>query len=136
MQKLHEGKEDIDPFSDLTYGGMLAASKTNRINICSNGEIIQKISDNKEIYEFLMSLRTSEWSYIKEIPDSAKQTCSINFYQKGRRKYAGKLVEQWRQILYIDGEKYYIEGKTFSAISDREYKMCFRYWECDCLFYL
>lgn len=109
IQEDEEDEEDIDPFSDLTYGGMLAASKTNRINICSNGEIIQKISDNKEIYEFLMSLRTSEWSYIKEIPDSAKQTCSINFYQKGRRKDAGKLVEQWRQILYIDGEKYYID---------------------------
>lgn len=98
------------PFMDFTYEGMLDASKDNQIDICdSDDKLIQNITNNKEIYQFILSLHTSEWTYVDNIPDNASYTGSIIFYQRGRKNYKNKMMEQWRQVLFYDGRDYYID---------------------------
>lgn len=102
-------EDDIYPFMDFTYEGMLGASKDNRIEICEkDGEIIRNISNNEEIYSFISSLNTSHWTYVDYIPDNANQEGSFIFYQRGKKEYKNQMIEQWRQVLYFDGQNYYI----------------------------
>lgn len=101
---------DYYPFKDFTYEGMLDASVDNRIEICEkDGEIIRNISNNEEIYSFITSLYTSKWTYVDHIPDNADQEGTFIFYQRGRKEYKNQMMEQWRQVLYFDGQNYYID---------------------------
>ncbi len=102
--------DELDaPFSDLTYEGMLKASAENLIEIHKDGVVVESISENQEVYEFLLSLNTSDWTSGDSILDSAVEVCTIVRYQLGRREFAGQMVEQSRLILYYDGVDYYME---------------------------
>lgn len=96
-------------FSDLTYEGILAASAENLIEIQRDGAVIQSISDNQEVYDLLVSLNISAWSYVETIPDTAIELCTIVRYQSGRREFAGQMMEQSRFRLSRNGTDYYMD---------------------------
>jgi len=97
-------------YDDIDYEGILSVSDNQKIEVLSleDNSVILSITDIEEIVEFLQNQHTA-WKHIDNIPADAQKIRAIVRYAEQRRTADKQLTEQYRDILYVNSNGYYIE---------------------------
>ena len=104
------GKVYDEMYDDIDYEGISSVSDNQKIEVLSleDNSVILSITNIEEIVEFLQNQHIA-WEHIDSIPADAQKIRAIVRYAEQRRTADKQLTEQYRDILYVNSDGYYIE---------------------------